>query len=127
MTHRNSASPALPVPDDPVSIPGLEYHFFRGTPFRNIFVGDLILVPLPGNIQIAIAASEFLDIGFPVHTGTDDVFVRVPFAGCQSARAYHVTVSLFIGEQRFEQLVDALTVVTKKIPLGFLDLFQHFV
>jgi hypothetical protein len=56
----------------------LKGDLFLWAPFRDIDVRNFAVIPLAGNIQVAIAASVFPDVIGAVHTGADDVAVLLP-------------------------------------------------
>jgi len=92
---------------------GLKRHFLGGSSLRYIDMRNRTLIPLPGNIQIAIATAEFPDIGLAINAGADNIAVFFAITGSQPAGARHIAVALLIGEQTFEQLKDALGVLVK--------------
>jgi hypothetical protein len=86
-------------------------------------MGALGFIPGLGDIQITITTAELLHILDSVNTGTDNVLIDFPVSGGQPARTAHITVSLLIEKQAFEQVVDPVPVLIKKIAFGFLDFF----
>jgi hypothetical protein len=88
---------------------------------------DFFGIPFPGDIKIAVAASELFDIRGTVDTGTVNVLVVLPVSGGQSAGTGHVPVTLLVEKQGFQQFKDSLLVLVEKISLGFLSLSKHLI
>jgi hypothetical protein len=81
-------------------------------------------IPFPGDIKIAITASELLDIPGAVLTGANNVFILLPIPGGQPARAAHIPVAFLVDQEALEQLKNPFLILIEKKSLGFLDLFQ---
>ena len=92
-------------------------------PFRDVGMGTLGFIPGLGDIQITITTAELLHIRDSVNTGADNVLIDFPVPGGQPARAAHITVSLLIEEQAFEQFIDPVPVFVKIIAFGLLNFF----
>ena len=59
---------------------------------RNAF-----LVPLPGNIELAVTGPKLLYIRRPVDTGTDDILILLPLTRGEAAGAGHIAVAFLVG------------------------------
>jgi len=90
-------------------------------------VGDLVVVPVFGNIKIAIAASEFFYVLGPVNAGAKDVAVLLAFARRQPAGAGGIAVAFFVDQQVRENGKHPLSVFIEVKPFGFLSFFQEII
>jgi hypothetical protein len=89
-------------------------------------VGDVFVVPFLGYIKITVTTSEFPDVRFSIYTGTYDVLILLPIAGTQPAGAAHVPISILVHDQGLEEFENPFLVFIKEIPLGLLNLSEHF-
>jgi len=90
-------------------------------------VGDLVIVPVFGNVKIAIAASEFFYVLGPVNAGAKDVSVLLALARRQPAGAGGIAVTFFVDQQVRENRKHPLPVFIEIIPFGFLGFFQKII
>jgi hypothetical protein len=87
----------------------------------------LIVIPLPGDVKVAITTAVFLHIRFPVCTGTNYVPVLLPVSGRKTARARHIAVTVLIDQQIVEYPQCPGLIAIEKEPLFLLDLFHGVV
>jgi hypothetical protein len=66
---------------------------FRRSPFRDVFMGQQTVIPITGDIEVAVTGPEFPDIRFPVDARADYITILIPIAGRQPAGTGHITVS----------------------------------
>ena len=75
----------------------LKSYFFRRPALGNIFVRNFTFIPLFGNIEIAVTATEFLDVRHAVNARANDIPVGIPVSGEQPAGTPHIAITFFIG------------------------------
>jgi hypothetical protein len=85
------------------------------------------IIPLSGNIQVAIAAAVFPDIRFAIDAGADDIPVLLPVARRQPAGAAHVSITLFVDDQGFKKIEYEPAVGAEIVSLRLLCLSEHLI
>ena len=88
-------------------------------------MGCPALIPILRYIKITITTPVFLYIFLPVAAGADDVFIQFSVSGSQTAGTAHISVALFIFQERGQEIKNPFSILVEKIALGFLDFFQH--
>jgi hypothetical protein len=84
-------------------------------------------IPFWGDIKIAVTAPILLNIGSPVKTGANNVFILFPISGGQTAGTAHIAVAFFIDQKGLQQFKHPFPVLIKEISLRFLSLLQYFI
>ena len=67
-------------------------------------MGSLPLIPVFGNVEVAVAAAIFLDIWSPIDAGADDVLVPFTLTGGKPAWAGHIPITFLILQKPVEKL-----------------------
>jgi hypothetical protein len=100
----------------------LSKHFLGRPSLRHIVARNFLLVPLPGHIKAAIAASELLHVRNTVDTRTDDVLILGSISGSESTRAAHVAIAVLVPQKACEETVHHLPIFVEIVALRLLDL-----